>query len=234
VRDHTAVQIAELRRYAELAGERLTTLAHHRRPQQRLLQLAMRPAFAELRNRLTPLDGDLLLVQEALERVRARGTEQNALGEVDEALARVRTTTDHVTARLGTLQALCYGDDRAVTGMIVQAADELAYHHTQLVGGVQWNVMAAAVPVDLSQHAAISFVTAALSLVALRLAETDDHGGIQVTVSQEGDRVVFRMRANLAPKVLEGCVSGLAELVEDRTVSMACADHAVELALPAA
>jgi putative methionine-R-sulfoxide reductase with GAF domain len=234
VRDFTPDETAELQRLAQLAGLRLTTLALHRRPQRRLIQLAMRPAFAELRNRLTPLDGDLLLVQEALERVRARGTEPHDLGEVAEALARVRKTSNRVTARLGALQALCYGDDRAVIGVVVQAADVLAQHHTQLVGGVQWQVEAPLVTLDLSQHAAISFVTATLSLVALRLHDGADRSGLAVTVTREAGHVAFRVRTNLEAKVVRECVSSIAELVEDSTIRVACAGDVFELALPAA
>ncbi|HEY5927515.1 MAG TPA: GAF domain-containing protein, partial [Kofleriaceae bacterium] len=138
-------RIDELIDLAEVASARLAVLARRRQPSNRLLDLAMRPAFAEIRNDLTPMQAEITEAKNRLQRlvadsVEARSGAHQSIVAMTKALDRLQQTTARLTGNLSSLQALCCGADRAIVRDVVQVADELAYHHTQLVGGVSWDV----------------------------------------------------------------------------------------------
>jgi GAF domain-containing protein len=229
-------RIAELARYA---SARLVVLARRRAPHRRLLDLAMRPAFAEIRNELTPIQTDLDVAQERLRQLLADGADtpaeaQRSLDAMVLALTGLQRAARRLTENLSSLQTLCCGEDRAVVSEVVQVSDELAYHHTQLVGGVRWTVSAPKTALDVSQRTSVSVLTASLSMLALRLGDIKDRSGIAVSVGEGKGQVLFRISANLDPIMLHQCAKALADLVDNTQVHVTSANDAFQIALPAA
>ncbi len=224
---------------AQRAGERLSVLALRRGPSHRLFDLALRPAFAEIRNDLTPLQADLIVAQETLKRLAseaasARMRAVKSLDTMRESLSALQLATARLSENLSSLQVLCCGQDRAIVGEVVQAADELAYHHTNLIGGVHWFVHAPLAPLDVSQRTSVSVVTASLSMLALRLSPAHDRSGLHALVEKHADHVLFRLRGNLDAKTLRECATAVADLVHNTRVSIQSTPDTFQIVLPAA
>ncbi len=232
-------QMARLVELARYASARLGVLAARRAPHRRLFDLAMRPAFAEIRNELTPIQTDLDVAQELL-RTLASNTEDSraeALRSLDAmvmSLSSLQRATRRLTENLSSLQMLCCGENRAIVSEVIQVSDELAYHHTQLIGGVRWTVSAPKTALDVSQRTSVSILTASLSMLALRLGDNRDRSGIVVSVGEGEGQVLFRMSANLDSRMLHQCAKALADLVDNTQVHVTSTSDAFQIALPAA
>lgn len=230
---------AELTALAQLASQRLAVLAYRRAPSRRLVDFAMRPAFAELRNELTPLEADLVFAQETLRKLAgeaadARAKASSSIDRMMQALAGLQRTTRRISDNLGSLQVLCCGEERAVVSEVVNASDELAYHHTQMIGGVFWSVGAPTATLDVSQRTSVSVITASLSMLALRLGSTPDRTGISVEVGKGPGQVLFRMCANLESGALRECATALADLLDTNQIEVKAEPGAYQIAFPAA
>lgn len=235
-RSFDAIELGPL---AQRAGERLTALALRRGPSLRLLDFALRPAFAEIRNDLTPLQADLIAAQETLGRLTseaatARMEAVKSLDAMRASLSALQLATARLSENLSSLQVLCCGQDRAIVGEVVQAADELAYHHTNLIGGVHWLVTSPLAPLDVSQRTSVSVVTASLSMLALRLGSAHERRGLHALVEKDADRILFRLRVNLDPKTLCECATAVADLVHNTPISIQSTSDTFQIVLPAA
>jgi GAF domain-containing protein len=229
----------ELAALARLAGERLSNLASRRAPNRRLLDLALRPAFAEIRNDLTPLQAELLVAREALEVLATGASEERAkanhsIESLMAALADLQRSTRRLSENLDSLQLMCCGTNRAIVSEVVQASDELAYHHTHLVGGVRWIVNAPSALLDVSQRTSVSVLTASLSMLALQLGTTADRGGVDARVDRTDDHILVRLGANLDGGTLHDCATTVSDLVESTHIAIASAADAIQITLPAA
>lgn len=230
------VRLTELARYA---SARLVVLARRRAPHRRLFDLAIRPAFAELRNELTPLQADLVVAKELLQQVAcdaadARIKAVHSLDAMMTSLTGLQRAAGRLTENLASLQALCCGEERAIVSEVIQVSDELAYHHTHLVGGVHWTVNAPKAALDVSQRTSVSVIAASLSMLALRLGDYNDRSGITVSVGEGKGLIVFRISANLDPSLLDQCAKALADLVDNTSIRVTSANDAFQIALPAA
>jgi hypothetical protein len=151
-----------------------------------------------------------------------------------ESLAGLQRTTRRLSENLGALQVMCCGADRAIVGEVVQASDELAAHHTNLVGGVRWTVNVPTAALDVSQHTSVSVLTASLSVLALRLGSTDDRNGLQGRVDRVDDSVYVRLRANLDARALRQCATSVSDLIDSTQIGITSAADAFQIVLPAA
>jgi hypothetical protein len=213
-REFDGAQVEALTRIAARVEARLEELAraHHQRTHPRTV---FGPVFAELRNRLMPLDTNLVSAQVAAAEARAlaRLLEQVgehgvvpalgglqhavlALDDLDAALADAHAATAEIERGLAALQtALIASAPSARIEVVIDAALTLAHHETKLIGGVR---PPPALAPDL-RLAAVAESTRALawavSAVAVQVRTRRGNRGVDLAVRDAGARVAVDVTA---------------------------------------
>jgi len=228
VRPFTGAQREALSMLAVRAERRLRAMEN--KPTTSL-KLATQPAFAELRNALSPLYADVMLARTALaeltplaqilgqlnERPELMQT-LSVLSRAAEATSDLRHIVTSMTTGLDqvqtTLQALeaATTADAPVTMVsdLTQQADLLASHITRLVGGVWWPPVSASLAIRADRQKATVDLAAAAVVLATQLYETGFSEGIAVTIEDHTHQVVITLRGGTTPsRALREQLSGL-------------------------
>lgn len=240
-------------RMAAAASRRLELLAAQPRERERaLLESALRPAFGELRNRLTPVLGNLSLMQVALaelaaiQRLAQHVAETGDLSKLSlltrgaESLAELQACVDDMSADTAAIargivalerasissSASCLLDD------VIEQATTLAHHKTKLVGGVR---RPDSVHCTVRAHRAnvISSVSAALSEIADALVHQRGSQGIAIAVIVGEREARVQLAAALDPVAYATISEHLRLLLTDTAIVVASSTTAIDLVYPA-
>lgn len=193
----------ELRELATQASARLEALS---KPPA-VSDLALRPAFMELRNALTPLLGDCAVAKlnlaELAPRVRVGGGESQVLGVLQnsgQALDSLRDLLDDLDRSAQRVADIIITMETALTraaalplGSILSLAGKLAHHGTKLIGGVRWPSIDPGLTVTREPNAAITHVSAFLNIAAEALQGVGWTDGIAPTVTVQGTMARLEM-----------------------------------------
>jgi hypothetical protein len=253
-RTYTATDGALLAHARDAAAKRLSALSIE--GGRSLHEVAVRPQFAELRNRLQPMIDGVASMQIALAELQAvhRVTEyvtshpeeqgtvlpletaQEALRDLEDCLAEVASDVTHVhRAVLALESASVAAGTTCLVNEIVDAASTLAYHHTKLAGGLHWpralpNVILVA-PVSI----AVNAVAAAVSGLANEIALSRGERGIAASFVARDGMAGFRLEApDLDAFTIADHAAQLARLVGDDTVMVRHDASALELVFASA
>ncbi|HLL20641.1 MAG TPA: GAF domain-containing protein, partial [Kofleriaceae bacterium] len=232
------LQRAALERAAALAGERLAELADA--PDMTLHERAVRPQFAELRNRMQPMVGGVKDMQIALaelhavhrisEYVAAHPEEPassvplesaaEAMRDLEEILADLAISVTAVQRAVEALENASFdtGDTCNVEEIVVSAST-LAHHYTKLIGGVRWPVGLPTIPVSVPLSLAVNALAAALSGLSSDVWRAKGKRGLAVAIDRDPGAVTIRLLApDLGRARLAIAAAGLSELVEDSSM----------------
>jgi hypothetical protein len=243
--------------FALRVGARLEELAHERRERGRgLLERASAPAFAELRNVLTPLAAGVSSARVALADLaplrriaealaRQPGTPGAALAGLDRALlafddlAEILGDLEIVGQRLppltGALEMLLVGDPPATeASQVVDAASRLTLHLTRVTGGLAWDDVPRGLAVRTPRMVAVAGLSAAITMLAD--VQGPGPGGLSGRVRLEGGHVTFELRSpSVTAALAERCALELSRNLGDGAgaVISAAGDH-LRVAMPSA
>lgn len=203
-------------------------------PDGALHDRAVRPQFAELRNRMQPMVGGVQAMQIAVAELGAvlrlaayvashpeeaatilpLDTAEEALRDLEDCLADVADSVNSVQSAVVALESasLITGESCSVCA-IVDASSTLAHHHTKLIGGVRWVLSAAPASVAISLQIAVNTVAAGLSSVSNVIHAHRGRRGIDVTISGDAADARFEITApDLDRTQVELCAAVLASL----------------------
>jgi GAF domain-containing protein len=223
---------ARLVSVAQRASHRLTQLARRRGPLDILVARALRPAFAEVRGSLAPLDTRVeeamsLLTQLVAGDQPSLDRMQRALGGMREELGRIRESMVAIEA------ATNYGSAGVHVEDVVRAADRLAHHDTKLIGGVRWQIAEPAARLDMSAVASITVISTSLSTLAVRMRGRDVREGIDAHVLRDADAVAFRFASGAPQAVFDDAAAYVSDLTFDAGVRITTRERMLAIALPA-
>lgn len=198
---------ALLHQLAQRVNQRLTALAETRawEEQHALIDRAVTPAFGEVRNLLAPLllniSSARLATTELAPLARLAGllgedspvpaagalvTAGAALGDLVESLADMETAVVRLERSVSALEKLTTASPLELNlSEVIEAATELAHHHTKLVGGVRWEGVQPAHRIRTPRSGAIALVSATLTSLSARIREHADRAGLTVRVTSE-------------------------------------------------
>jgi len=252
-RTFTATEREALTRLATAASKRLAVLAAQPRDRERMLhEHAVRPAFGELRNRLTPVLGNISLLQVALTEQRARERLlKHAIANGDlaqlalispppESVEEVQTCLDDLASDTQAIAKAIVALERASTMStsgcaledVIDAAITLAHHRTKLVGGVLRPARAIGA-LQTSRPVAISALSAALSGIAEQLEGARSPRGIAITVLLDDLTVHVRMSAALDAVAISIAADHLRLLLDESSgIEVRIGEGIIELAFP--
>lgn len=224
---------------AEAAGraaERLRELGNENPASESLLDRAVRPQFAELRNRMQPLLTAVSAMETALAELQAThrvaeyvaanpdepatsvplAAAAAALRELESCIVDVGKGTERVhRAVLALESASLVAGSMCAASEVVEAASTLAHHYTKLIGGVTWSEdkgAALAAPMSV----AVNLVAAALSGLASDIRRARGRRGITGRVQRTDAAVEIRLEApDLDATRLTINASALARLIDD-------------------
>ncbi len=247
---------ARLGLFATRVGERLTQLAAElRMPPVGAVSVAAAPAFAEARNLLAPLTGNLGAARVALADLGPLVRLAHELSQCPpEGVPALASLTDAFAAFedlggiVGDLESCSAQLSKTVLALeklvlparhlvampeIVEAASLLAHHHTKLVGSVSWGD----VPYEhvvAPRAVVVSALAAALSLLADAQKKSQSEG-LRGTVCRVGGEVhVDLWGAAVSPAGIVEVAGSLERLLgDDNWVVVAAHDGALRLSLPA-
>ncbi len=223
---------------------------------QVLVSPAIEPAFAELRNAMAPLLLNLSRAQVAAAELGAlvRAVEaapaatREAIPELG-TLPEPRKVERDLVAGLGAMSsavgrmrrviqalelAILAEREPATVGDVVAAALELSRHGTKLVGGVVDRVgpndQALAVP----RQSVILALSAAIGLVVEVMTESDQRGGIEVTLTERAGApaTVSIQGRGLAEAALSATIAPLRASIERHGLSARASKNAVIVEVP--
>jgi hypothetical protein len=223
---------ARLVSVAQRASHRLSQLARRRGPRDILVARALRPAFAEVRGSLAPLDARVaeargLLAQLATGDELALERMERALGGMGEELARIRESMVAIES------ATNYGGAGVHVEDVVRAADRLAFHDTKLIGGVRWQVAEPTARLDLSAVASITVVSTSLSTLAVRMRGRDVREGIDAHVLRDADGVAFSFTTAAPQSVFDDAAAYVSDLTFDAGVRISTRERQLFVTMPA-
>jgi hypothetical protein len=223
---------ARLVSVAQRASQRLTQLARRRGPRDILVARALRPAFAEVRGSLAPLEARVaeahgLLAHLATSDELALERMERALGGMRDELARIRESMVAIES------ATNYGSAGVHVEDVVRAADRLAYHDTKLIGGVRWQLDEPTARLDLSAVASITVVSTSLSTLAVRMRGRDVREGIDAYVIRDADGVGFRFASAAPQSVFEDAAAYVSDLTFDAGVRISTRERQLCVTMPA-
>ena len=236
----TSEHLERLVTLAGLASDRLAVLANRdTNTEIRLFTLALEPAFAGLRNELTPVEAHLARAQDQLQRlsteaVEARTSVMHSIDAMAASLSNLQNATRGMSDHIRALQNVCTGSDRLRVREIVRASSTLAEHHTNIVGGVEWTLRGRDLVVDCSPRTSISLLAGSLSLVARSLHVDRMSSGISVLVNESDNRVRFELTAALDGNAMRECADALADPSAPAGIELLSTNSSFGFALPAA
>ena len=245
---------ALLQRMAHQVSARMEALASQRASAPApLLSRAAEPAFAELRNIVSPLVSNLAMARVAIADLAplARLSETlpttaaveipafGALRRAGAALEDLATILDELgessrrlMPMLRAIERLVLIDGTAVLVTdVVAAGSQLAFHHTKLVGGVRWSPRSPEAELWTSRVVAVSAISAALSVLAAAMMPLGSGVGIDGLVDRSSDRMIISLCSPaLGPSVFGEAATVLAELLSGNTsVAVTAAPDRLEL-----
>jgi hypothetical protein len=228
---HYDVDLVE--RLAARVSTRLTALAEQPAATMRLFDMAIEPAFAQIRNTATPLNVDLANARDLIDGLEVRTNARNAIGEVHTALDGITRTVRQLLEQFAALQVLVQSSGRSHVQDIVRASTTLAAHHTGLVGGVRWRVPQPDRTILSPTPTSVALLSATLSLLAQGLHAKKRSSGIIASVNDAESSVTFTFQSALGGDLLEVYSSKLQTLVEANDVYVASGADSVFVSLPA-
>ncbi len=233
VDEHAAVVAAAL-----TAATRIAHLGAGQDAQDGVLHdRAVRPQFAELRNRMQPMVGGVQAMQVAVAELGAvlrlaayvashpeeaatilpLDTAEEALRELEDCLEDVADSVTSVQSAVVALESasLITGESCSVRA-IVDASTTLAHHHTKLVGGVRWVLAAAPASVPVPLQVAVNTVAAGLSSLSKAIHAHRGRRGIEITLAGDAADARFQITApDLDAAQIAVCAAALAGLTGD-------------------
>lgn len=223
---------ARLVSVAQRASHRLTQLARRRGPLDILVARALRPAFAEVRGSLAPLDARVGEAMAALSQLPtgddlALERMERALGSMRDELSRIRESMVAIEA------ATNYGSAGVHVEDVVRAADRLAHHDTKLIGGVRWTVDEPTARLDMSAVASITVISTSLSTLAVRMRGRDVRDGIDAHVVRDAGAIAFRLATRAPQAVFDDAAAYVSDLTFDAGVRISTRERQLTIALPA-
>lgn len=240
-------------RMAQLASKRLAALGAQPRDRERMLhEHAVRPAFGELRNRLTPVLGNISLLQVALtELAAAQRLAQHAvetgdtshlalLSHATKSLQEMQTSLDELAVDTQAIAKAIVAIERASTAStsgcaledVLETAITLANHRTKLVGGVLRPARVTGALVT-PRAVAISAVAAALSGIAEQLEGVRSPRGIEILVVLDEVSARIRLRAALDAVAITIAADHLRLLLDEGAgIEVHIGASLIELAFP--
>jgi GAF domain-containing protein len=217
---------------AQRASHRLSQLARRRGPLDILVARALRPAFAEVRGSLAPLDTRVAEASSLITPI-ANGDElavermERALAGMREELARIRESMVAIEC------ATNYGGAGVHVEDVVRSADRLAFHDTKLIGGVRWNIAEPGARLDMSAVASITVVSTGLSTLAVRMRGRDVREGIDARVLRDVGSVAFCFEGDAPQAVFDDAAAYVSDLSFDAGVRISTRERQLAIALPA-
>ena len=143
-----------------------------------VVQHVLRPSFAEIGNSLTPVFGQLGDARTTLDALIAdRDEGAESLERLRTAVQTVEQAFERIHSTLSSLQLVLLGSERIAISELARTSDELARHHTKLVGGVHWEVPSLEVILEVSHCTAVTVVASALSLLAMDMNQAPREEG---------------------------------------------------------
>lgn len=239
-------------RMAALASKRLEVLAATPRDLERaLLQRAVRPAFSELRNRLTPVLGNISLMQVALSELAAAqrlATYVAATGDLSklELLTHATASIEELKASLEDLTTDSQAIARSIIALerastaasaacsledVIDAALTLAHHRTKLVGGVRRPAPTRAT-LQAPRPIAVTALSAALTQIADSLCHARRASGMGAIVTQGDREVRVQITAEVEPYVFAALGDHMRLLLADTTVEIEASAAALDIVYP--
>ena len=239
-------------RHAATASRRLELLAAQPRDRERALhERAVRPAFGELRNRLTPVLGNISLMQVALSELAAVHRLMQYVAETGdvskllllsrttESMAELQESLDDIASDTQAIARSIVALERASTAAasgcpladVIDAASTLAHHRTKLVGGVRLPE-AVACTLQTPRPVAISALSAALSELADALAHDRRSTGISLIVTRGESEVRVQMFADVTPVVFDAVADHLRLLLADTMVIVDASERGLDIIYP--
>lgn len=241
-------------RMADRASRRLAILAMQPREHERTLHAsAVRPVFAEIRNRLQPLLGELSMMDAALielaaaQRLLAHVAATGDLAELKdltrcvESLASLRESINIVASNAEQIHRAVVALERATLvtavgcslGEVLDAAMTLAHHHTKLIAGVRCTGDRSSI-LRAPRAVAINAVAAALGMLADGIYASRAQHGIDMNIVMREAGAVLRLGTGLDQAALTDVAQHLTLLLGDTpeiAVSVLNGDLEIELAI---
>ena len=218
------------------ASARLAELA--RRPSLRRggVQHVLRPSFAEIGNSLTPVFGQLGDARTTLDALIAdrddRGGESRASAHGgSNGGAGVRA--DPLDARRR-YSWCCSAPNAIAISELARTSDELARHHTKLVGGVRWEVPTLEVILEVSHCTAVTVVASALSLLAMDMNRGAADNGIHAGIFHRHRRAEMILAAELRTHSSRRVPRASAISVNREEIDVSADPGGIRILLPAA
>ena len=135
---------------------------------------------------------------------------------------------------LASLQTMLVGSANTGITELAQIADELAYHHTKLVGGVRWEMSRRCRLVDVSNRIAVTVVASALSLLAMEMNRTGIRSGIEAGVVHRNGQLLVTLTADLEADQVRACAATVGDIVDERSIDVEAVERALHITLPSA
>ncbi len=238
-REFTPADRETLQEIASVASARLTGLASVRRSHARraLVDRAVGPMFAELRNLLQPLTGGVDMSKVAIAELGsvvrlarhviatapdvpaagALGAADAAFGDLGQALDDIERAALEIARALAALEkASLQHAARASLTEVIEAASTLAHHQTKLTGGVRWTGCTPGCYVRTPRSIGVTVVAATLAGLANELYEANAAHAIVVAVEQVESTIRLRFGASGVPQPrLAELGASLASSLED-------------------
>jgi hypothetical protein len=174
-----------------------------------LVDMAVEPAFAQIRNAAMPLQAELTTAQDLLK------------------------TLDVLLEQFSALQMLLQHGVQPLVREIVRASSSLASHHTALVGGVRWMMHEPERTIVARAQTSVALLSASLSLIAQGLHANKEQSGIVASVRSAPTAVTFEFRSALEGTTLEEYRLRLDKLVPDDDVGVSCSEDSLVVSLAA-
>lgn len=243
--------IAALTKLAKLASKRLSELASEVRPSFELIGRAAGPAFSDMRNALVVLTTtqsqimqsttELAAIVEVCdaglsdeERLRALTGLKDATLALDD-LRELATYAGEAAGRVYKgvmgLEALVTARQETALANCLTSAGQLAAHHTNLVGGVEWPTVSPTIKVQVAASVLVATLTSLLS--ELSLTAKDGAGPIRVSSVDEPAGLCIRLALiGGHEEMAANAVAKMALLVQDEVgLSVTATDAGIEVHL---
>jgi hypothetical protein len=228
-RQFTDDERAKIRAASEVVTARLDELvSRHASRADSLLARAVRPQFAELRNRLQPMvDGigsmqvavaELRAVQRLSDYAAARSPPLEkaalALRDLEEVGAEMAASVTAFERAIFALEHASLASDGSTNlGAIISSASTLAHHHTKLIGGVKWPIPMPELAVAVHLSTAVNTVAAALSGLVGCAKRGSTGRGIEAAFDVQATTVAMRFTGELEPAGIAALATVLAGLL---------------------
>ncbi len=226
-------QLSRLIQLSRLVSARLTELAKPSEPPPtRAFESGVRPAFAEIRNALTPMAFDLAAAENALAsiapaaRLAAAGFTDasehfavlaslpDAVKDLQVALQGLERFRGRVTADLEALEAACLSDAGQVgLSEAVSAAARLTSHVSKIVGGLLYEPISISVALAMTRPQAVAAIASLISVTAHFVDVDSPDPGIRLEWDIGPEQVGLATRAAIRSTVMETARGELVELL---------------------